>query len=67
MGVLGRLAHGGFMDRNVPSAASAAGRLLRACIAQVEALRLRNGGFQTVREHVHVNDGGQAIVGIIDK
>jgi hypothetical protein len=32
---------------------------------QVEALRrLRNGGSQTVRvEHVHVNEGGQAIIG----
>ena len=32
---------------------------------QVEALRrLRNGGSQTVRvEHVHVNEGGRAIIG----
>ena len=43
----------------------AAARLLRAYATQVEALRrLRNGGSQTVRvEHVHVNDGGQAIIG----
>jgi len=28
------------------------------------AARLRNGGSQTVRiEHVHVNEGGQAVIG----
>jgi hypothetical protein len=45
--------------------ASAAARLLRAYATQVEALRrLRNGGSQTVRvEHVHVNEGGQALIG----
>ena len=45
--------------------ASAAGRLLRAYAPQVEALRrLRNGNSQTVRvEHVHVNEGGQALIG----
>ena len=43
---------------------SAAARLLRAYATQVEALRLRNGGSQTVRvEHVHVNEGGQAVIG----
>jgi hypothetical protein len=45
--------------------ASGAARLLRAYATQAEALRrLRNGGSQTVRvEHVHVNEGGQAIIG----
>ncbi len=45
--------------------ASAAARLLRAYAAQVEALRrLRNGGSQLFRvEHVHVNEGGQALIG----
>jgi hypothetical protein len=40
-------------------------RLLRAYAAQVEALlRLRNGGSQIVRvEHVHVHEGGQAVIG----
>jgi hypothetical protein len=40
-------------------------RLLRAYAMQVEVLRrLRNGGHQFVRvEHVHVNDGGQAVIG----
>ena len=44
---------------------SAAARLLRAYSTQVEALRrLRHGGDQYVRvEHVHVNDGGQAVIG----
>ena len=43
----------------------AAARLLRAYVTQVEALRrLRNGGSQTLRvEHVHVNEGGQALIG----
>jgi hypothetical protein len=47
--------------------ASAASRLLRAYTTQVESLRrLRNGGSQFVRvEHVHVNDGGQAVIGAV--
>jgi hypothetical protein len=65
MAVLARLggAHG--PDRNVAAMASAAARLLRAYATQVEALRrLRNGGSQFVRvEHVHVNEGGQAVIG----
>ena len=38
---------------------------MRAYSAQVETLRrLRHGGDQYVRvEHVHVNDGGQAVIG----
>ena len=49
----------------VAATASAAARLMRAYAAQVEALRrLRNGGSQTLRvEHVHVNEGGQALIG----
>jgi len=40
-------------------------RLLRAYATQLEALRrLRNGGLQFVRvEHVHLKEGGQAVVG----
>jgi hypothetical protein len=47
--------------------ASAAARLLRTYAIQVETLRrLRNGGSQFVRvEHVHVNEGGQAVVGTL--
>ncbi|SFK79100.1 hypothetical protein [Methylocapsa palsarum] len=42
-------------------------KLQRTFVAQIEALsRLRRGGAQTVRvEHVHVYQGGQAIVGNI--
>jgi hypothetical protein len=47
--------------------ANALARLLKAYAMQVETLRrLRNGGSQLVRvEHVHVNDGGRAIVGSV--
>jgi hypothetical protein len=64
MAVLNRLG-GTAGDRTVSGMASAAARLLRAYATQVEALRrLRNGGSQTVRvEHVHVNEGGQAVIG----
>ena len=64
MAVLSRLGRAGG-DRTVAAMASAAARLLRAYAAQVEALRrLRNGGSQTLRvEHVHVNEGGQAVIG----
>ena len=64
MAVLNRLG-GAAGDRTVAAMASAAARLLRAYATQVEALRrLRNGGSQTVRvEHVHVNEGGQALIG----
>lgn len=65
MAVLGRLgsAHSG--DRNVALRAAAASRLLRTYATQIEAVRrLRNGGSQFVRvEHVHVNEGGQAVIG----
>ena len=42
---------------------------MRAYATQVETLRrLRNGGSQVVRvEHVHVNEGGQAIIGNVRK
>ena len=67
MAVLKRLngAHG--FERNVAVMASAASRLLRAYTTQVESLRrLRNGGSQFVRvEHVHVNEGGQAVIGAV--
>jgi len=66
MAVLGRLGGGYGTDRNVAAKASAASRLLRAYAAQLEALRrrLRTGGSQFVRvEHVHVNEGGQAVIG----
>ena len=65
MAVLSRLGGALGGDRTVAAMASAAARLLRAYATQVEALRrLRHGGSQTLRvEHVHVNEGGQAIIG----
>jgi hypothetical protein len=67
MAVLNRLG-GAAGGRTVATMASAAARLLRAYATQVEALRrLRNGGSQTVRvEHVHVNEGGQALIGNVN-
>ena len=45
--------------------AAAAARLMRAYVAQLEALRrLRHGSSQHVLvEHVHVSEGGQAVIG----
>ena len=67
MAVLGRLGGGHGGDRHVAMMATAAARLVRAYATQVETLRrLRNGGSQYVRvEHVHVNAGGQALIGNI--
>ena len=57
--------HGG--DRRLPALASAAAKLMRAHCMQVETYRRqRYGGEQNIRvEHVHVHEGGQAIVGAI--
>ena len=51
-------------ERRVAAFGSTASRLLRTYAMQMEVLRrLRNGGQQFVRvEHVHVNDGGQALI-----
>jgi len=56
-------------ERRIALFASAASRLLRAYAMQMEVFRrLRNGGQQFVRvEHVHINDGGQAIIGNVKK
>jgi hypothetical protein len=65
MAVLGKLDSGFGTERRVAAFGSTAARLLRAYVMQMEVLRrLRNGGQQVVRvEHVHVNDGGQALIG----
>jgi hypothetical protein len=65
MAVLARLGGGGGTERRTNALGSAAARLLRAYASQVEVLRrLRHGGHQYVRvEHVHINDGGQAVIG----
>jgi len=69
MSVLGTFAGAYGHGRDVPLKASAAARLMRAYATQVETLRrLRNGGSQVVRvEHVHVNEGGQALIGNVRK
>jgi len=56
-------------ERQVAVIGSAAARLLRAYATQVEVLRrLRHGGHQYLRvEHVHVNDGGQAVIGNVKR
>jgi hypothetical protein len=65
MSVLGRLGPAGGTQDHVCRFASAAARLLRAYTMQLEAYRrLRHGGDQYVRvEHVHVNEGAQAVIG----
>jgi hypothetical protein len=69
MSVLGTFAGVRGHGRDVPLKVSAAARLMRAYASQVETLRrLRNGGSQIVRvEHVHVNEGGQALIGNVRK
>jgi hypothetical protein len=64
MAVLAKLDVAFATEQRVAAFGSAAARLMRAYATQVEVLRRpRNGGQQYVRvEHVHVNDGGQAIV-----
>jgi hypothetical protein len=68
MAVLRRVGGGHGGDRSLAVMASAASKLLRAYATQVEALRrLRNGGSQFVRvEHVHIADGGQVVVGVVN-
>jgi hypothetical protein len=68
MSVLGTFAGANGYGRTIPLKASAAAKLMRAYAAQVEALRrLRKGNSQTVRvEHVHVNEGGQAVIGNVN-
>jgi hypothetical protein len=65
MSVLGRLGPAGGTEDRACRLASAAARLLRAFTAQFEVYRrLRHGGDQYVRvEHVHINEGAQAVIG----
>jgi hypothetical protein len=69
MAVLAKLDVAFATERRVAAFGSAAARLMRAFATQVEVLRrLRNGGQQFVRvEHVHVSDGGQAVIGNVRK
>jgi hypothetical protein len=69
MAVLAKLEGAFTSEQRVVAFGSAAARLMRAYAIQVEVLRRqRNGGHQFVRvEHVHVNDGGQALIGNVKK
>jgi hypothetical protein len=68
MAVMARIGGGHGTDRRLPGLASASAKLLRAYCTQVETYRrLRGGGDQNIRvEHVHVYEGGQAIVGAVN-
>jgi len=65
MAVLGKMDSAFGAERRIAAFGSTAARLMKVFTMQVEVLRrLRYGGHQFVRvEHVHVNDGGQAIIG----
>jgi hypothetical protein len=65
MAVLAKLDVAFATEQRIAAFGSAAARLMRAYATQVEVLRrLRNGGHQYVRvEHVHISDGGQAVIG----
>ena len=65
MAILGKLDSGLGTEQRIVAFATAAARLMKTFAMQVEVFRrLRNGGQQFVRvEHVHVNDGGQAVIG----
>lgn len=68
MALMGRIGGAGGFSSRLPALASASAKLLRAYFGQVETLRrLRRGGDQKIRiEHVHVHEGGQAIVGAVN-
>lgn len=68
MAVMSRIGGAGGGPQRLPGLASATAKLLRAYCIQVETYRrLRGGGEQNIRvEHVHVHEGGQAIVGAIN-
>ena len=69
MAILAKLDSGFGTERRIAAFGSTAARLMRAYAMQMEVLRrLRTGGQQFVRvEHVHVNDGGQAVIGNVKK
>jgi hypothetical protein len=69
MAVLSKLDSAFGSERRIAAFGSTAARLMRTFTMQVEVLRrLRNGSQQLVRvEHVHINDGGQAIIGNVKK
>jgi hypothetical protein len=68
MAILSKLDSGFGTERRITALAAAA-RLMKSFAMQVEVLRrLQNGGHQFVHvEHVHVNDGGQAVIGNVNR
>jgi len=68
MAVMSRIGGAGGGPQRLPGLASASAKLLRAFCTQIETYRrLRGGGDQNIRvEHVHVHEGGQAIVGVVN-
>jgi hypothetical protein len=68
MAVMSRIGGAGGGPQRLPGLASASAKLLRAFCTQVETYRrLRGGGDQNIRvEHVHVHEGAQAIVGVVN-
>jgi hypothetical protein len=69
LAVLAKMDSGFGTERRIAAFGSTAARLMKTFVMQIELLRrLRNGGQQFVRvEHVHVNDGGQAVIGNVKK
>ena len=69
MSVLAKMDSGLGTERRTAVFGSTAARLLKAYAMQLEVLRrLRNGGQQFVRvEHVHITDGGQAVIGNVQQ
>jgi hypothetical protein len=65
MAVLAKMDAAFGTERRITAFGSTAARLMKTFAMQVEILRrLRTGGRQFVRvEHVHINAGGQAIIG----
>jgi hypothetical protein len=69
MAVLAKMDVAFASEKRIAAFGSADARLMRAYATQVEVLRrLRHGGQQVVRvEHVHVNEGGQAVIANVKK
>jgi hypothetical protein len=69
MMLLARFGGGGGGDRRVQPLAQAIARLMNAFSNAAETLRKRqNGSSQYMRiEHVHVGDGGQAVIGNVQR
>ena len=69
MSVLAKIDSAFGSERRITAFGSTAARLMKAYAMQLEVLRRhRGGGQQFVRvEHVHINAGGQAIIGNVKK